>query len=107
MSQDVGVLVCPAAELEPGQRRVIAAAGREVLVLNCGGELLAIENCCSHEEAPLDLGTVDEIGYWIECPRHGSRFDLRSGRPLNLPAYQPVEVFDVAVVDGMIAVEVD
>jgi 3-phenylpropionate/trans-cinnamate dioxygenase ferredoxin component len=50
---------------------------------------------------------LDEESCWIECPRHGSRFDLRSGRPLTLPAYQPIDVFPVAVIDGIVTVEVD
>lgn len=107
MSSDARLPVCPASELGPGQRRVVVAPGRELLVLNCDGELFAIENCCSHEDAPLDDGAVDEAGRSIECPRHGSRFDLRTGRPLNLPAYQPIEVFEVETIDGTVTVAID
>ena len=99
--------VCPASELPPGARKVFKAGELQVLVLNCAGELFAIENRCSHEDAPLDEGELDEQAYSIECCRHGSRFDLRTGRPLNLPAYQPVDVFDVVVEDGTVAVEIE
>jgi 3-phenylpropionate/trans-cinnamate dioxygenase ferredoxin component len=78
-----------------------------VLIVNCAGELYAIENRCSHEDTPLDEGELDETSCSVECPRHGSRFDLRTGRPLSLPAYQPVEVFDVAVEDGLVVVAVE
>ncbi|MEO6857622.1 MAG: Rieske 2Fe-2S domain-containing protein [Solirubrobacteraceae bacterium] len=99
--------VCPASELPPGARKVLETAGLQVLVLNCAGELFAIENCCSHEDAPLDEGELDELACSIECCRHGSRFDLRTGRPLSLPAHQPIEVFDVVVDDGTVVVEVE
>lgn len=107
MTNDARVLACPVSELGPGERRVVSAADHELLLLNCGGELFAIENCCTHEDAALDDGELDEVNCSIECSRHGSRFDLRTGEALNLPAYMPVEVFDVEVVDGMVTVEVD
>ena len=99
--------VCPEAELPPGGRRVIEDGELQVLVLNCAGQLFAIENRCSHEDALLDDGELDEQACSIECCRHGSCFDLRTGRPLNLPAYEPVEVFDVVVEDGTVAVELE
>ncbi len=99
--------VCSLAELPPGGRRVIEDGELQVLVLNCAGQLFAIENRCSHEDAPLQDGELDEQTCSIECCRHGSRFDLRTGRALNLPAYEAVEVFDVMVEDNTVAVEID
>lgn len=97
--------VCPASDLPPGARRVIDDGQLQVLVLNCAGQLFAIENRCSHEDAALEDGELDEQACSIECCRHGSRFDLRTGRPRNLPAYEAVEVFDVVVRDGTVLVE--
>lgn len=99
--------VCAASELPPGARRVVDAGELEVLVVNCAGQLFAIENRCSHEDAALEDGELDEQERSIECCRHGSRFDLCTGRALNLPAYEPVEVFDVAIEDGTVIVEVE
>jgi 3-phenylpropionate/trans-cinnamate dioxygenase ferredoxin subunit len=99
--------VCSVPELASGERRVVRTAGLELVVLNCGGRLFAIENRCSHEDTPLADGELDEADYSIECPRHGSRFDLRTGHPLSLPAYQPIDVFPVAVVGDMVTVEID
>lgn len=107
MSSAARLPVGLATELAPGERRVVPAGECELLVLNCGGRLFAIENRCSHEDAPLNDGAVDQEHDWIECPRHGSRFDLRSGRPLNLPAYEPIDVFDVEIVDGIVTVQTD
>ncbi|MFZ0383132.1 MAG: Rieske 2Fe-2S domain-containing protein, partial [Solirubrobacteraceae bacterium] len=71
-------------------------------VLNCAGELFAIENACSHEDTPPADGELAETACSIECPRHGSRFDPRTGRPLNLPANEPIEVFPVEVIDDVV-----
>jgi 3-phenylpropionate/trans-cinnamate dioxygenase ferredoxin subunit len=79
----------------------------EVGVYNCGGELLAIEDRCSHDNGVLLDGEVDAARCAVECPRHGSWFDLRSGRALNLPAYVPVDTFPVRVEDGVVQVELD
>ena len=79
----------------------------EIGVFNCDGELLAIEDRCSHDDGPLAEGEFDEATCTVECPRHGSLFDLRTGKPMTLPAYVPVETFPVLVEDGLIKLEVD
>lgn len=99
--------VGPVSELSPGSRKRLEVDGIDVIVVNCDGELLAIEDVCSHDGAPLDDGPVDCAAGTIECPRHGSLFDLRTGRPKTLPAYQPVETFPVEVEDGIAYVVVD
>ncbi len=99
--------VCPLAELPEGAVRRVAWEDGEIGVFNCGGELLAIEDRCSHDNGELANGEVDETACTVECPRHGSLFDLRTGKALTLPAYVPVESFPVTVSDGMIQVEVE
>ena len=99
--------VCTAEELPEGSVRIVEVDGLEVGVFNCGGELLAIEDRCSHDDGPLAEGTFDAAACTVECPRHGSLFDLRSGRPKTLPAFAPVDTFDVRVEDGEIKLEVD
>jgi 3-phenylpropionate/trans-cinnamate dioxygenase ferredoxin subunit len=99
--------VCTIAELPPGERRIIEFDDLEIGVFNCGGDLLAIEDRCSHDDGPLAEGEFDEDACTVECPRHGSLFDLRSGKPMTLPAYVPVETFPVLVEDGVIKLEVD
>lgn len=101
------VEVCPVAELPNGGRKRIEAEDMQILVINCDGQFLAIEDRCSHDGAPLDDGPVNCAAGTIECPRHGSIFDLRTGRPKTLPAYMPVESFEVEVVDGIVRVLVD
>jgi 3-phenylpropionate/trans-cinnamate dioxygenase ferredoxin subunit len=99
--------VCPLAELPPGAHKVVEVDDVEIAVVNCGGEILAIEDRCSHDDGILLEGELDQERCRVECPRHGSWFDLRTGRPLNLPAYQPVDTYDVLIEDGHIKLEVD
>jgi 3-phenylpropionate/trans-cinnamate dioxygenase ferredoxin component len=99
--------ICPVEELPPGAKRVVRWEDLEIGIVNCGGEVLAIEDRCSHDDGDLMEGDVDEETCTVECPRHGSVFDLRTGKPLNLPAYVPIDTFEVEVEDGVIKVEVD
>ena len=98
--------VCPAAELPAGAARIIEVDGRKIGVFNCDGALHAIEDRCSHDDGPLAEGPFDPVACSVECPRHGSLFDVRSGRPRTLPAYLPVETFPVRIEDDTIKLEV-
>jgi 3-phenylpropionate/trans-cinnamate dioxygenase ferredoxin subunit len=99
--------VCPLSELPPGTSRIVEWEDVEIGVFNCAGTFYAIEDRCSHDDGPLAEGPFDESKCTVECPRHGSLFDLRSGKPLTLPAYQPVDTFTVVVEDDKIKLEVD
>jgi 3-phenylpropionate/trans-cinnamate dioxygenase ferredoxin component len=99
--------ICPLDELPPGAMRMVSWEDLEIGIFNCAGDLLAIEDRCSHDDGNLVEGELDESTCTIECPRHGSVFDLRTGKPLNLPAYVPVDTFAVSVEDGLIKIEVD
>jgi 3-phenylpropionate/trans-cinnamate dioxygenase ferredoxin component len=101
------IAVCPIDELPPGEMRLVEWEDLEIAVVNCGGDVLAIEDRCSHDDGNLVEGELDDETCTIECPRHGSVFDLRTGKPLNLPAYVPVDTFPVSVTDGLIKIEVD
>jgi 3-phenylpropionate/trans-cinnamate dioxygenase ferredoxin subunit len=94
------ITVCALSELPEGTMRLIEADGRKIGVFHCtGGELLAIEDRCSHDDGPLAEGEFDSSACTVECPRHGSLFEIRSGKPKTLPAYRPVDTFAVRV-DG-------
>jgi 3-phenylpropionate/trans-cinnamate dioxygenase ferredoxin subunit len=99
--------ICPLDELPPGEKRLIEVDDLEIGVFNCKGTILAIEDRCSHDDGELVEGEFDQDDCTVECPRHGSLFDLRTGKPLNLPAYVPIDTFPVVVEDGVIRVEVD
>jgi 3-phenylpropionate/trans-cinnamate dioxygenase ferredoxin subunit len=99
--------ICPVSELPPGATKIIEHDDLEIGIANCGGELVAVEDRCSHDDGVLFEGELDFENCTVECPRHGSLFDLRTGRPLNLPAYVPVDTFPVVVEGNMIRLEVD
>jgi 3-phenylpropionate/trans-cinnamate dioxygenase ferredoxin subunit len=99
--------ICPIDELPPGAKRVVEWEDLEIGIVNCGGDILAVEDRCSHDNGDLMEGEVDADKCTVECPRHGSLFDLRTGKPLTLPAYVPIDTFAVIVEDGVIRVEVD
>ena len=105
-TSDTTIEVCRADELPPGDKRIVEAAGRKIGVFNANGTLYAIEDRCSHDDGPLAEGPFDPERRVVECPRHGSLFDLETGRPKTLPAYLPVETFAVRNEDGIIKLEV-
>ncbi|MGI9197289.1 MAG: non-heme iron oxygenase ferredoxin subunit [Candidatus Nanopelagicales bacterium] len=87
--------VCALGDLpEDGALRVLVGE-RPVALVRCEGEVYAILDICSHADVPLSEGDVEDCS--IECWLHGSRFDLRTGVPLSLPATVPVPVFAVVV----------
>jgi len=100
------ITVCALSDLPEGAMRLIEADGRKIGVFHCaGGELLAIEDRCSHDDGPLAEGEFDAGACTVECPRHGSLFDIRSGKPKTLPAYRPVDTFAVRVDNDQVKLE--
>jgi 3-phenylpropionate/trans-cinnamate dioxygenase ferredoxin subunit len=97
--------VGPIEELQPGEMKLVEFGTFGVGVYNCGGELHAIEDRCTHDDGPVCLGEWDEEACTVICPRHGARFDLRTGKALSLPAYLPVRTFPVRVEDGIVKVD--
>ena len=71
----------PGPEARPGERRVVSAAGVKLVVLNDAGELFAVDKRCSHEDRRLADSEADQADTKIECPRQGSRLDLRTRVP--------------------------
>jgi 3-phenylpropionate/trans-cinnamate dioxygenase ferredoxin subunit len=101
------VEVAPLEELPAGTMRLVESGSLKVGVFNCGGRFFAIEDRCSHDDGPLCEGDWDPEACAVVCPRHGSRFDLESGIPMSLPAFQAVPIYPVSVRDdGMVVVEV-
>jgi 3-phenylpropionate/trans-cinnamate dioxygenase ferredoxin subunit len=100
------VHVAPLAEFGPGSVKIVTVGWTSIGVYNCGGGLFALEDRCSHDDGPLCEGEWEEDSCRVICPRHGSAFDLRTGRPLSLPAFEPVDTYDVVVRDGVVMVVV-
>jgi 3-phenylpropionate/trans-cinnamate dioxygenase ferredoxin subunit len=95
-----------AVEMAPGTVRVVEIDGRSLAVgLTEDGEWGAIDNVCTHDGGVLGEGELD--GDAVECPRHGGRFDLFSGRVVALPPVRPVRSYAARVEDGEVVVELD
>jgi 3-phenylpropionate/trans-cinnamate dioxygenase ferredoxin component len=98
------VPLCRPEEVEPGTARRFTVEGRAIALVRIGDDFYAVSDTCSHEDFSLSEGEVWEEEVEIECPRHGSTFDLRSGAPCSLPATQPIAVYDIEVADGQVSV---
>jgi 3-phenylpropionate/trans-cinnamate dioxygenase ferredoxin subunit len=98
--------VGPVDELPPGAMRLVPAGAMSIGVYNCAGTFHAIEDRCSHDDGPLCEGEWEPELCVVVCPRHGSRFDLETGIPMSLPAFEPVRIFPVSVRDGVVVLEV-
>lgn len=94
------IRVCSISDVEPGGVRRFDVAGHRIAVVRIGDdEWHAIDDRCSHAEASLAEGVLWPEDRELECPRHGSVFDLRTGKPITLPATRPNRVYPVRV-DG-------
>ena len=102
-----GVRVCALSDLADGSATRFDVAGRAVAVVRLGDAVYAIGDTCSHADVSLSEGEVWADDCAIECGKHGSRFDLRTGHPDTLPATQPVPVFVASVVAGDVVIDVE
>ncbi|AVG24011.1 Fe-S synthesis ferridoxin [Pontimonas salivibrio] len=98
------VLVCKAEDVAPGTALKVTIDGVPIaLVKDSAGDLHAIGDTCSHGEISLSEGFVEDDA--LECWAHGSQFDLRSGKPRNFPAFEPVPVYQLNVKDGEVYID--
>jgi 3-phenylpropionate/trans-cinnamate dioxygenase ferredoxin subunit len=91
------VKVASRAELPPGGKKLTEVDGRAIAVFNVAGSFYAIDDVCTHDGGPLAEGELD--GFEVQCPRHGARFDVRTGKALCMPAFEPVATHAVEVRD--------
>jgi 3-phenylpropionate/trans-cinnamate dioxygenase ferredoxin component len=96
--------ICSYDDLEPDQAVKVEIDGIPMAVVrDSAGDVFAIGDTCTHGDISLSEGFVEDDT--IECWAHGSKFSLKSGRPLTLPAYEPVPVFKVELIDGDIYID--
>jgi 3-phenylpropionate/trans-cinnamate dioxygenase ferredoxin subunit len=96
--------VCSRSDIPEEGVLAVEVDGEPVAVVRSGGEVFAISDICSHADVPLSDGEVGDCE--IECWLHGSRFDLRTGKPTGPPASVAVPVYPVQVTDGDVLVDV-
>lgn len=88
---------------KPGEVRVVNPDGQRIALANVDGEYYAIDDVCTHDGGPLGEGEL--IGEQVECPRHGARFDVRTGKAMTLPAIFPVKSYPVRIEGDAIQIE--
>jgi 3-phenylpropionate/trans-cinnamate dioxygenase ferredoxin subunit len=96
--------VAKASETPPGAITVHEVGGKRIALCNVNGRFYAIDDVCTHDGGPLDQGELE--GNLVECPRHGAKFDVTTGRPMTLPAVKPVATYPVEIDGDEVKVDV-
>ena len=97
------VPVASAAELAPGETRLVAVDGQRLVLANVDGAYYALSDVCGHRNAPLSRGKLR--GYLIECPLHFALFDVRTGELVDGPVSAAVPIYEVRIECGTIYVK--
>jgi 3-phenylpropionate/trans-cinnamate dioxygenase ferredoxin subunit len=99
------VRVAHVSEILQGRVKVVEAGDEDVALCNIDGEIYAVANVCTHDDGPLGEGLL--LGDEIECPRHGARFNVRTGEVKSLPAIVSIPTFEVRIEGDDVLVDVD
>ena len=97
--------VAKVSDVPNGERLFIEVDEEPVVIFNIGGEYFAIADVCTHDDGPLGKGELE--GYEVVCPRHGARFDIRTGGTLTLPAVVDIRIFQIRVSGDTIEIRVE
>ena len=100
----IGTVVAQTTEILVGKFKPVTVQGRRLLICRTADGFFAVDDTCTHDDGPLADGTLE--GNAIECPRHGARFDVRTGAVLCLPAAVPIRSYPVRVEGDDVKVEV-
>ncbi len=91
------------SEIPAGGMKIVSVGGTRIALCDVEGRLYAIEDVCTHDDGPLGQGTLK--GDQVECPRHGARFDVKTGAAVQMPAVTSVRTFEVRVEGDEVYVE--
>jgi 3-phenylpropionate/trans-cinnamate dioxygenase ferredoxin subunit len=89
-------------ELKTGERLFIEIDGKPIVILNINSQYYAFADVCSHDDGPVGEGELE--GYEIICPRHGARFDIRTGKALVLPAFVDIPAYPIRLVGHQVEI---
>jgi 3-phenylpropionate/trans-cinnamate dioxygenase ferredoxin component len=96
------VEIAPVHQIPVGERLFVELGGKSIVLFNLAGKLFAIGDICSHDNGPVGDGEIEETE--IICPRHGGRFDIRTGKATSLPAMVDIPAYPVRVINGMVEI---
>jgi 3-phenylpropionate/trans-cinnamate dioxygenase ferredoxin subunit len=96
------VEISPEDQLSDGERLFVELGGKSIVLFKLAGKYFAIGDVCSHDNGPVGDGEIEENE--IICPRHGGRFDIRTGKAKSLPALVDIPAYPVRVVEGIIQI---
>jgi 3-phenylpropionate/trans-cinnamate dioxygenase ferredoxin subunit len=98
------VKVAKLADVPVGGSKLVEINRTRIALFNLDGEIYAIEDVCTHDGGPLVEGKIVN-GHQVQCPRHGARFDIRTGAALSLPAFEPTKTYAVRIEGDEIWIE--
>jgi len=98
------IKVAETSEIPVGRVKVVVVGDKRIALCNVDGEFFAIDDLCTHDGGSLDQGAL--AGDVIECPRHGARFNVRTGKVLALPAVKPLNTYPLRMEGSEIQVAV-
>ena len=97
------VAIADVADIAPGTVRVVEHERSRYAVCNAQGEIYVVDDTCTHDDGPLGEGKLD--GCAVVCPRHGAKFDIRTGAVMQMPAAFPIRVYESRVKDGKVYIK--
>ena len=101
------ITVAQLEELNDIQPRRVEVDGEFFVLFRSGDSVFCLRDVCSHAEVPLSGGTFDRRNAQVTCPQHGSRFDVKTGKALNMPAVTPVEAIPARVENGDVQLDIE
>ena len=99
------IAVAKTSEIAVGQFKAVAVQGKRLLVCHTAEGFYAVDDTCTHDDGPLGDGWLD--GSELECPRHGARFDVKTGKVLSLPAVLSIHSYPVKIDGDTVSVSLE
>jgi 3-phenylpropionate/trans-cinnamate dioxygenase ferredoxin subunit len=103
----MSTVVCALDDIASGSAKRVTVGSTPIAIIRIGDDVYALHDKCTHGDVALSDGYVDEAACEIECARHSSMFNLKTGEPMTFPATQPVQVYVARVENGNVVVELE
>lgn len=101
------IKLCNTEEVIEGVVKSILTSYGAIGITKINGEIIAFQDECTHDGSPFDNAKIEKENFEIICPRHGARFDLRTGKVTKPPAYEDIEIYKTKIIDNQVYVEIE